>query len=381
MKKKMIFVGNTGFSLYNFRLPLMKTLQARGWSVIAAANDEADYATRFRKVGIGFIDVPMDHKGKNPLCDLFLVRRLRAIYLDEAPAAVHHFTIKPVIFGSIAARSASVPCIFNSVTGLGYAFGREGLLKHLVLMLYRRALSGRQQTIFQNPDDCTLFRVQRIVTEKNSHVIPGSGVDTDAILPAPAARKSSGCSFLMVSRMLWSKGVREYVSAAEMMRSTHPEVRFALAGGASGGGAKGNPDMVPEVWLREVNTRGAASWLGRLPFHEVLDELDRADVVVLASAYGEGIPKSLIEAAAKGKAIITTDAPGCREVVTHGVNGFLIPIRDIDALVNAMRIFIDKPHLIAVMGEEGRKKAVSIFDIKRIIAQHIDLYISSGVEL
>ena len=205
--KKAIIIANTGFALYNFRLPLMHFMIKQGWEIIAIANDEANFAEKFEAAGIRFIHINMDHKGKNPLADLALIRRLKTIYRQEQPSLVHHFTIKPVIFGSIGAKWAGVPAIVNTITGLGYVFEKEGILNKIIQRLYKYAFSGRPQVIFQNCENKKLFISKKIVKKNQSHIILGSGVNCDKLRPETIANKT-GITFLVVARMLWPKGIR-----------------------------------------------------------------------------------------------------------------------------------------------------------------------------
>lgn len=373
-----MFIANTGFALFNYRLQLMKFLSNQGWSVVAIANDEADYVNKFSNIGIRFININIDHKGKNPIADVTLIWRLKSLYDQESPSLVHHFTIKPVIFGSLAAKWAKVPAIINSITGLGYVFNKRGFLMRTSMMLYKFALSGRPRVIFQNNDDYQLFISNNLIKKTNAQVILGSGVNTKVFYPNTIKRSDANLQFLLVSRMLWSKGISEYVSAAERVKKQYPETKFILAGGASGGGAKGNPDAIPEKWLNEVNARGIAKWIGRIPFEDVMILLDNSDVVVLPSYYPEGVPRSLIEAAAKGKPIITTNTPGCNEVVLDGVNGFFSPPKDVESLANCMLNFIREPELINKMGIESRKRAVDIFDEEKILEKTARVYKEAG---
>lgn len=378
MEKKALFIANTGFALFNYRLQLMKFLSNQGWSVVAIANDEADYVNKFSNIGIRFININIDHKGKNPIADVTLIWRLKSLYDQESPSLVHHFTIKPVIFGSLAAKWAKVPAIINSITGLGYVFNKRGFLMRTSMMLYKFALSGQPRVIFQNNDDYQLFISNNLIKKTNAQVILGSGVNTKVFYPNTIKRSDANLQFLLVSRMLWSKGISEYVSAAERVKKQYPETKFILAGGASGGGAKGNPDAIPEKWLNEVNARGIAKWIGRIPFEDVMILLDNSDVVVLPSYYPEGVPRSLIEAAAKGKPIITTNTPGCNEVVLDGVNGFFSPPKDVESLANCMLNFIREPELINKMGIESRKRAVDIFDEEKILEKTARVYKEAG---
>jgi glycosyltransferase involved in cell wall biosynthesis len=371
--EKITFVANTGFALYNFRLPVMNYLKSKGFEVVAIAFNEADYDRKFMNIGIKFINVAMDHKGKNPLQDLRLITSLIRIYRRELPDIVHHFTIKPVIFGSIAAKIAGIPKIVNTITGLGYVFEKQGWLQAMSKNLYRIALSGRPWIIFQNYDDRNLFLHKKIVKSEQSCVILGSGIDTDTFKPAPKKRNHVAPMFLMVGRMLWSKGVSDFVEAARSVNKLRPDAKFIMVGGVSGGGAQGNPQAIPQEWIEQVNHEGIVKWEGRVPFSRVEDLMDQANVVVLPS-YGEGLPRTLIEAAAKGKSIITTDVPGCREVVSHGLNGFLVPVKDVKALADSMLHLLSHPQLIDEMGISGRKRAVDLFDEKIVFEKTLKVY-------
>ena len=374
MKKKALIVGNTGFAVFHFRLSLIKYLSEKNWLVIAVANDEANFANKFAREGIKFVNIQIDHKGKNPIADLILIWKLKILYQKEAPNLVHHFTDKPVIFGTLAAKLANIPAIVNTITGLNYSFIRGGFLWRIVKNLYKLAFKGRLRIIFQNTDDFNLFISNKLVRKENARIILGSGVDTNIIRPNTFKKHNDGLRFLLVSRMLWSKGVREYVHAAEKVKKQFPETSFIMAGGASGGGAQGNPDAVPEQWLSEVNKKGYIKWLGRIPFKDVCALLDKSDIVVLPSYYPEGVPRILIESAAKGKPIITTNSRGCKEVVINGINGFLVPQRDIESLSNCMYKFIQRSELIERMGKASRERAVNLFDEKKILDQTAKVY-------
>lgn len=378
-KNKIFFVANTGFALYNFRLSFMKYLVGKKWDVVAIACDEADYASKFGSEGIRFINVSMDHKGKNPIHDMRFLCALTCIYRSNAPLIVHHFTIKPVIFGSLAAKFARVPHIVNTITGLGYVFETGGWLEYLTRKLYVAALSGRPRIIFQNSHNRALFLDRKIATKNQSSVILGSGVDTATLLPRRQQTIDGPIIFLLVSRMIWSKGVREYVTAAQKVNQTHPDVQFIMAGGVSGGGAQGNPQAIPEKWLIDVNQARIVKWVGRLPFTKVMELMDQAHVVVLPSYYPEGTPRSLLEAASNGKAIITTDAPGCRDVVEHGVNGFLVPPKDAGSLADRMMEFVSHPELVSTMGLAGRRKAIELFDEKIVFKKTLRVYKKAGL--
>lgn len=371
--QKIILAANTGFALYNFRLQLAKFLADRGWEVVAIACDEDDYGKKFKEEGIRFINVFMDHKGTNPLRDIRLCFDLARIYRRESPDIVHHFTIKPVIFGSLAAKIARVPGIVNTITGLGYVFDTGGWLQRMTTRLYSAAFRGKPRVIFQNSDNYQLFLDQHIITPSQSSIILGSGVNTTELAPVDSPSHETPPTFLLIGRMLWSKGVAEFVEAAKIVHQTYPEAKFIMAGGVSGGGAQGNPQAIPQEWLEQVNNEGIVYWEGRVPFSRVSELMDTARVVVLPS-YAEGIPKTLIEAASKAKAIITADAPGCRDVVEHGKNGYLVPVRDANSLAERMKEFIANPELAQKMGQEGRKRAVEMFDERIVFEKTLAIY-------
>ena len=377
MFKKAVIVANTGFSLFNFRLPLMKYLSGKGWEVVAVANDEADFGTKLNSMGFPFINISIDHKGKNPFYDILLTKKLVDLYKKEKPALVHHFTIKPVIYGSIAAKLVKKISVVNTITGLGYAFNKGGMLKYLTLLLYKVSLLGRPHVIFQNKNDYWYFLSKGFVSKKTSHIILGSGIDTERFKPLPYDENINEIKFLIVSRMLWSKGIAEFIKAAKKVLELYPNTKFTMIGGISGGGAAGNPDAIPDDWLNSETNCENINWIGRLPFEEVIKYMEQCSVFVLPS-YREGLSRSLIEAAAKGKAIITTDAPGCREALKNGVNGFLVPIKDVDALAECMLKFIRKPQLIREMGNESRKRAVKLFDEQLVLGQTALVYKAAG---
>ncbi len=378
---KAIFVSNTGFSLYNFRLSLMKFLSANGWQVTGIADDEDNFESRFLNENISFVNLNIDHKGQNVFKDIVFLIKLVKLYREQGPQLVHHFTIKPVIFGSLAARIAGVPSINNTITGLGYTFEDNGLLNKIAILLYKIALKRNVRVIFQNRDDFKYFVSKKLIQAKRGHVVSGSGVDTNVIAPKAnqdLINRSKSLRFVLISRMLWSKGIREFVDAAETVKMKFPDTQFIMAGGFSGGGAQGNPKAIPESWLHHVNQRGLVTWVNRIPHEEVMKLLDEASVVVLPS-YREGIPKALIEAAAKGKPIITTDAPGCREVVVNGLNGFLVATGNSEDLCQSMIKFIKAPHLIEKMGKASRKIAIEKFDEQIVFNEMIKIYKSSGI--
>ncbi len=372
VRKKILYVSNSAWDLYHCRLRLMLELRKLGYEVVACAPRDK-HARKFDKHSIRFIHLPMTLAGRNPVREAVVVLRLAALYLRERPVLVHHFAMKAVTYGSMAARAARVPSIVNSITGLGMLFGRGScLLRGLVILLLRWACAGRAHLIFQNADDQRIFIDQRIVDRKNSGVVPGSGVDLTRFAVRPRdtgpSRGPAPTTFLMYGRMIWEKGVCEYVAAAQALRAKHRAgpatrpLRFLLVGGATVGNRTGvdpewsaNPSTVPGAWLEQQNSQGCVEWFPHTD--DVVSLIHQSDVVVLPSYYREGIPRSLVEAMACGKAVITTDTPGCRDTVEPGVNGLLIEPRSVQALAAAMERLALHPEQASEMGSAGRRIA------------------------
>jgi glycosyltransferase involved in cell wall biosynthesis len=372
VKKKILLVSRCAWTLYNFRMGLMQTLRQRGYTVMSGGGAGDGFEARIEALGVPFIPLPVDKKGINPGADMRLLSILYRWYRREKPDIVHHFTIKPVIYGSIAARLAGVPQIVNTVTGLGFVFMEENMawLRRLVEWQYRLALACAHFTFFQNPDDFRLFLTRRLVRPQRAGLLPGSGVDCALFAPrAEPTHASSVCtpSFLMVARLLREKGVYEFVEAARLVKQHYPEARFQLLGRRD----ERNPTVVSEAELKEWQAEGVVTWLG-----EVLDVrpfLAKAHVVVLPS-YREGTPRSLLEGAAMGKPLITTDAVGCREVVQDGVNGLLVPVKDAKALAQAMMRMIAHPVMQECMGRAGRQKVEREFDERMVLEKIVQVY-------
>lgn len=362
--KKYLILAGQAESFLNFRGPLIAALQSNSAEVHVAAPDLAIDSPLHQSLlakGMMVHSVPMRRTGTNPIADAqtllalwWLMRRIR-------PDAVLSYTIKPVIYGSLAAWLVGIPKRFALITGLGYAFQGNGdrkKIQQLVQGLYGLALSRAHKVFFQNPDDLALFR-QRGILSRDAQVcvVNGSGVDMDhyAVAPLP-----SSISFLLVARLLGDKGVREYINAARVIRELHPEVVFGLVGAIDL-----NPNSVSQRELDSWIVEGAISYYGQLS--DVRPAIAESSVFVLPS-YREGTPRSVLEAMSMGRAVITTDAPGCRETVISGENGFLVPVRSVDGLVEAMKAFIANPELVAQMGQRSREIAADRYDVHKVNA-------------
>jgi glycosyltransferase involved in cell wall biosynthesis len=371
MSQKIFLVSRCAWTLFNFRAGLMRELMKNGNTVIGGGASGDGFEPKIEALGVKFNGLPVDKKGINPRADVKLFWTLYRWYREEQPDIVHHFTIKPVIYGSIAARMAKIPKIVNTVTGLGYVFTDEKLtwLRRLVVGLYRISLNCADFTFFQNQDDYDLFLSHGMVKKSGTALLPGSGVDCEHFSPVsgPNPLEKSQPTFLMVSRLLKDKGVYEFVEAARQVKELHPKARFQLLGRRD----VRNPNVVPESDIESWRNQGLVSWSGEVT--DVRPIMAKSDVVVLPS-YREGIPRALLEAAAMAKPIITTDAVGCREVVDDEVNGLLVPVKDAPALAGAMERMINDPEMRKRMGKAGRKKVEREFDEKIVIKKILEVY-------
>ncbi|MGQ9534648.1 MAG: glycosyltransferase family 4 protein [bacterium] len=364
-KLKIVLSANTTWYLYNFRLPLVRELLRRNYQVFALSPTDK-YVNYLKELNVRHIDIKIKRSGINPLEDILLLARFIQIYKRYQPDLVHHFTIKPVIYGTIAARIVGIKYIFNMITGLGYVFIDASLKRRLVQLvtknMYKQALKFSNHVFFQNADDYNYFLKHRMVPLERASIVPGTGVDTEKFKPVAKKSKIDGkIIFIFSGRLLWDKGVGEFISAARLLKKKYNNIDFWLAGPVDLQNPKG---ILPEQ-LNQWQQEGIINYLGMTD--NIEQYLHKADVIVLPSFYREGIPLSLLEGAACGLPIITTDSVGCREVVTDGKNGFLVPIKDPDALAQAMEKFILKPDLVTEMGNESSKIAKEKFDSKKVV--------------
>jgi glycosyltransferase involved in cell wall biosynthesis len=365
IEMRFLLVASLAESLINFRGPLIAALQARGLQVHVAAPDlpQGDpVRQQLQALGVVVHQVPLRRTGTNPVADLQTLWSLWRLMRRVRPGHVLGYTVKPVIYGSLAAWLAGVPRRFALVTGLGYAFqqqGQGGALQALVQRLYALALARVHAVFFQNPDDEALFRQRALVAPgARTCVVNGSGVDVGAFAVAPLP-PGPPC-FLLIARLLGDKGVREYAQAARRVRALHPGVRCLLVGWIDT-----NPDAFAQHELDAWVQEGAIEFLGRL--QDVRPAIAACSVYVLPS-YREGTPRTVLEAMAMGRAVITTDAPGCRETVVDGDNGFLVPVKSVNALAQAMERFITEPDLAARMGARSRQMAEEKYDVHKVNA-------------
>ncbi|MBE0575225.1 MAG: glycosyltransferase family 4 protein [Desulfuromonadales bacterium] len=368
---KVMLIGGVAESLLGFRGQLLQDMVAHGHEVIACApNAKAQIITRLKNIGVDYQDFPLHRTGINPLQDLRSIWVFVRLFRKIRPDVVLNYTIKPTIYGSMAATIAKVTNISSMITGLGYAFSKSSLKQRLVgqvaTLLYRVGLRSNKVVFFQNPDDLALFCALGIVTERNHPtLIGGSGIDLNYFSVCPLPQTAS---FLLIARLIREKGVCEYVEAARQLHKKYPKARFCLVGMVDS-----NPSAIRSEDIDEWSRAGFIEFLGRL--EDVRPAIADSSVFVLPS-YREGVSHATLEAMAMGRPIITTDAPGCRETVVEGLNGFLVPIMDTDALANAMERFILDPSLSEAMGEQSRLLAADRFDVRtvnHIIMKNLEL--------
>ena len=365
---RVALVINTSWNIWNFRRGLVGALQAAGHEVLAIAPPDA-YSERLEsELGCRYVPIRMENKGTNPVRDLQLMGRFLAIYRRERPDVVLHFTIKPNIYGTLAARLAGVPSI-NNVSGLGTVFLIENLVSKVARGLYRLAFRFPHKVFFQNNDDRELFIRYGLVPAARTGLVPGSGVDLARFRPQGGVGKAADApfTFLMVARVLYEKGIVEYFEAARLVRAALPAgtVRLLLLGGLDEAGGVGMPRATFQQWLAE----GHVEHLGTSD--DVAAHLHRADCVVLPS-YREGTPKTLLEAAACGKPLVTTNVPGCRETVQDGHNGYLCQVRDAADLADKLLLVARLPPArLAALGQASRQLAEDKFDEQLVLRQYL----------
>lgn len=354
---------NTAWNIANFRTGLIQALQAEGWKVLAIAPPDK-HVEKIEALGCRFIPLQIDSEGSNPFDDAKLFLNYFQVLQRERPSAFLGYTIKPNIYGSLAAHALRIPVI-NNVSGLGTAFIRNSWLTSVVKGLYRLALRRSDTVFFQNCDDRQLFIDQRLVPPERTALVPGSGIDLRHFRPISRPPTNAGTHFLLIARLLYDKGVGEYVEAARRVRETHRDTTFALLGflDARNRTAISRDDI--ESWVAE----GVIEYLGTAD--DVRPYIAEADCIVLPS-YREGTPRTLLEAAAMAKPSIATDVPGCRQVVEDGHNGFLCRVRDADDLALALIKFVQlSPKERAKMGQAGRAKVEREFDEQLVVAAYI----------
>jgi len=362
---RVVFIGSDSAMMVKFRGRLIETIVEHGHEVIGCNPDHDEaWTAPLRQKGVSFQTFAIDPRGSNPLEELRGLLTLTAMMRDLRPDVVVAYTPKHFSYGAIAAKLAGVAGIHGIISGLGYVHTTEQddlkfrVLKLLTEQLYRAACLCADHVFFQNPDDLAFFVDHRFLLQPHKAIrVNGSGVDLDTYAFAPPIE--APIRFLLVARLLLHKGLGEFVEAARLLKPRYPEAEFLLLGPLHD-----NPAGVQRHHVEAWEAEGLVRWLGSTS--DVRPTLRDASVMVLPS-YREGTPNSVLEALAMGRPIITTDAPGCRETVEHGVNGFLVPIKQVPPLAEAMERFLLDPSLIAPMGAASRALAARKFDVRRVI--------------
>ena len=371
---KFVFFANTDWYLYNFRLSTALQLKAQGAEVVMLS-PPGEFGTRFAEHGIRWLTLPMDRASLNPMREIWTLQQLVRLLKAEQPDLLHNFTVKCAVYGAIAARVARVPAVVNAVAGMGYVFSSDRLkarmLRPVVSSLMRNTLGGgHSRVILQNSDDAEAFAASRLVPQQKIRVIRSSGVDTTRFRPVTddtaAARP---LRVLLAARLVWEKGIREFADAAVLLRQQGRDIEFLLAGMPDPGNPRSVTHQEAEQWQRQ----GVLRWLGHVDDMPAL--LREVDVMTLPSYYREGVPKSLIEGAACGLALVTTDLPGCREVVAqHGIDGLHVIPRDAQSLADTLARLDDDRALLRQLGDRARQQALQHFDERLVIQKTFEVY-------
>ena len=376
MNQEVCLVANYDWVIYNFRLPLVDYLEDQGIRVSLIC-PPGEYTDRLVAADYRWIPWRLQRRTTAPFQEISSIRHLTQIYRDLNPDAVHHITIKPILYGSIAARSAGVPVVINNFTGLGYLFSdafSASLLRLITLPILRWVLPGqRNHTVLLNKSDQQRLGSLHLIDPDQVTIIPGDGVDLDRFQP-PDSKKEDPHPFIviMAARLLWDKGVAEYIEAAQLIKEMGLTVRFWLAGDPD----PGNPSSIPDEILAEWRQEGSVKFLGHR--EDIPEILKQADLAVLPS-YHEGLPMFLLEAAATGLPLVASDIPGCNLVVKEGVNGFLVPVKDSQALARVITRLINEPDTCSRMGKQSRILVEKNFSQAVVLEQFGRLYRKIGV--
>ena len=372
MRPKLVLAANDGWNIVNYRKGLIAALEAAGYDLCVIAPD-GPHTEEIRQMGAEFIPISMSPRGTSPLADLRLLKAYAKVLRDIRPAALLGFTAKPNIYGSIAARLVGVPAI-NNVSVLGTVFARRSWLTALVSNLYRIALRQSAKVFFQNGDDRALFERMGLVQGGQSGLLPGSGVDLAHFAPVDRHPDGGPFTFLLAARLLWEKGVGEFVEAARRLRSEGLEARFQILGIVE-------PDSsaaVSRAQLQQWQDERVIAYLGSAD--DVRPAYASADCVVLPSYDREGVPRVLLEASAMGVPVITTDMPGCRDAVEDGTTGFLCEPRSVDSLKDTMTRMLDlSPDERLRMGAAAKAKMEREFNETLVHRAYLDALRQVGV--
>ena len=370
MKPRILFLITEDWYFWSHRLSIARAARDVGFEVLIATRVNQN-KERIENEGFRLIPIGLERKSRNIFKEVLSIFEIVKIYHREKPDIVHHVAVKPVLYGSLAARLAGIPAVVNALAGLGFIFVAQGwkasVLRRLIVFAYRSAFSARNTIgIFQNPEDLKLFIDAGVVKSEKTVLIRGSGVDTSRFihLSEPAGIPT----VVLASRMLWDKGVGEFVETARILRKNGVKCRMILVGSPD----EDNPASITEDTLRGWHAEGIVEWWGHKD--DMPEVLSGAHIVALPTTYGEGVPKVLIEAASCGSPIVATDVPGCREIVRHNINGLLVPPHDSKALAEAIKKLIKNPELRTIMGVLGRQIVEAEFSEEIVVRQTMAVY-------
>jgi len=355
--KHIVLVGNTAWGMYNFRKDLIQFLIGEGYRITVIAPFDKDYSDKIRNIGCVFISINIDNKGINIFKDLRLLSNFCRIYYQLKPDFIFHYTIKPVIYGSLASRLLRIPQI-PIITGLGSAFLAKNFVTKIVIGLYRISLKSAQKVWFLNKDDMNLFIKLRIVRTGQCQILNGEGINTEFF--RPTGNYPLNKSFILAARLLWDKGVKEFVEAAKIVKTKFPDVQFNILGFIG----VDNPSAIRMQDISEWQNANTINYLGSTD--NVIPYISSSTCVVLPS-YREGLSRILLEAASMGKPIIATNITGCKEIVEDGITGYLCEVKDVKSLAEKMETLLSlSDDEIRMMGEKARRKVLQEFDQKTV---------------
>lgn len=368
---KFVLISNNLTSVKNFRCDFLLEIAKKGYKIYILAPDLNFFSEEKKYLeakGFNVIEIRLDRVSTNPISDLFTLIDIFRVLKKIKPNVVLSYTIKPIIYGSIAAFFLKIPKIFTLISGLGFAFQEDSInkksnfLKIVINKLYKVALICSDKVFFQNPDDQILLKNLGILNTKTQFsIVNGSGVNTSFFKQVPLVKNSDGSykiNFLMVARLLNDKGIREYLEAAKIIKSSYPNVEFNLVGGIDE-----NPASITQNELDSIVRANKIRYWGKLT--DVRQAIAENNVFVLPS-YREGLPRAVLEAMSMGRAIITTDAPGCKETVVENINGFKVKVKSVNDLVHAMTNFVVNPSYVERMGQASREIVLEKFDVRKV---------------
>ena len=357
---KLVMISPKNRTVYNFRGDLIREIVANGYEVVVTGPNR-EHVDEITALGARFVEIPMDKNGVDPLADLQYQKALYELFCREKPDVTFGYSAKPVIYGAIAAKKAGVPHIVSMVTGVGYAFtaktAKAKAIKAIMSLLYKRAFSCADTVIFQNPDDLDQFVAERLLHKEKCRVVNGSGVNRAKFPEAPYPEQ---ITFFMLARVMYSKGIREYLEACKTVKAKHPEVRCMLLGAC-----EQIQDSFSRADLQPYIDSGILEYFEETD--TVADYYRQCSVFVLPS-YREGTPRTVLETMSMARPIITTDAPGCRGTVIDGKTGFLVPVGDANAVAEKMLTFVEHPEMIPEMGAASAALCAEKFDVRKVNA-------------